>query len=161
MLMTAKQHRILFICMGNICRSPTAEAVARKRFADRNLSVDLDSAGTIAYHAGEEPDRRARQAGEKRGYSFANIHARQVSSDDFVHFDLLLAMDRRNLGDLMSRCPERHKHKVKLLMDFATQSLVDEVPDPYYGGAKGFEEVLSLVEAAVDGLIETLAKSPE
>nr|WP_035481999.1 low molecular weight protein-tyrosine-phosphatase [Gallaecimonas xiamenensis] len=144
------------VCMGNICRSPTAQAVAEKHFADAGIEVEVDSAGTIGYHAGESPDRRARQAGEARGYDFSQILARQVTSDDFVHFDLLLAMDRRNYGDLISRCPERHRHKVKLLLSYAPELGVDEVPDPYYGGGQGFEEVLDLVEAATAGLLKSL-----
>ncbi|WKE67400.1 low molecular weight phosphotyrosine protein phosphatase [Gallaecimonas kandeliae] len=142
--------------MGNICRSPTAEAVARKRLQDAGLEVLVESAGTIGYHAGESPDLRARQAGEARGYDFSGILARQVASEDFVHFDLILAMDRRNFSDLTSRCPERHKHKIKLLLSYAPKLGVDEVPDPYYGGAQGFEQVLDLVESATDGLLASL-----
>ncbi len=154
--MNIKKVKILFVCMGNICRSPTAAAVALKRIKNAGLEVDIDSAGTIAYHAGEGPDLRAKEAGQRRGYDFSQMIARQVISEDFVRFDLLLAMDKRNYGDLMSRCPERHKHKVKLLMDYAQQTQLSEVPDPYYGGEQGFEDVLDLVEAAVDGLIAAL-----
>ncbi len=151
--------RILFICMGNICRSPTAEAVFRKRMEELGLALELDSAGTIDYHAGEPPDRRARQAGEKRGYDFSQILARQISCQDFVHFDLILAMDRQNYTDLMSRCPERHRHKLKLFMSYAPRAGVDEVPDPYYGGDQGFEQVLDLIEAASDGVLISLSKA--
>ncbi|WP_406667701.1 low molecular weight protein-tyrosine-phosphatase [Gallaecimonas sp. GXIMD1310] len=155
----AKERKLLFVCMGNICRSPTAEAVARRRFADAGLMVTVDSAGTIAFHAGEPPDRRARQAGEARGYDFSGQLARQVASDDFVHCDLILAMDRQNLSDLMTRCPQRHQHKLQLFLDYAPDAEYEEVPDPYYGGSGGFEQVLDLVEAATDGLIAKLNSS--
>ncbi|WP_341504052.1 low molecular weight protein-tyrosine-phosphatase [Gallaecimonas sp. GXIMD4217] len=149
-------RRILFCCMGNICRSPTAEAVFRKRMQLQGISLELESAGTIDYHAGEGPDRRARLAGERRGYDFSNILARQVCSEDFVRFDLILAMDRQNYADLMSRCPQRHRHKLRLFMSFAPETGFDEVPDPYYGGEGGFEQVLDLIEAASDGVLKSL-----
>lgn len=147
---------ILFVCLGNICRSPTAEAVFRKRAKDANLGIRIESAGTGGWHKGDPPDPRARAAGEARGYSFAGQEARRVENNDFAVFDLILAMDQRNLDDLKSICPSAARDKIKLFLDFAPHLSVSEVPDPYYGGDAGFDHVLDLVEAASDGLIEKL-----
>jgi len=147
----------LFVCMGNICRSPTAEGVFRYFVADVGLesSIDVDSAGTHAYHVNEPPDRRARAAAERRGYSLEEIRARRVESADFERFDYLIAMDRDNLSLLTAQSEVVHHDKIRLFLDFA-QADEDEVPDPYYGGAAGFERVLDLVEDASRGLLETL-----
>ena len=147
---------ILFVCLGNICRSPTAEAVFRKRAADAGLKLRIESAGTGGWHRGEPPDPRARLAGENRGYSFEGQEARRVESNDFAVFDLILAMDQRNLRDLQTACPPNEQEKIKLFLEFATDLSVSEVPDPYYGGDDGFDHVLDLVEAASDGLITKL-----
>lgn len=151
---------ILFVCLGNICRSPTAEAVFRKRATEVNLNLRIESAGTGGWHKGEPPDARAREAGERRGYSFAGQESRKVEPNDFAFFDLVLAMDQRNLNDLRAICPEAHREKIKLFLDFAPELSIREVPDPYYGGEDGFDEVLNLVEAASDGLIERLRAQP-
>jgi len=148
---------ILFVCMGNICRSPTAEGVFRHHVNERGLEdrIAADSAGTHAYHVGEPPDRRAFAAAERRGISLAEIHARRVSDSDFEKFDYIIAMDEDNLQRLEEQVPEEHRSKVKLFMSFASVDEI-EVPDPYYGGAAGFERVLDLIEEASRGLLETL-----
>ncbi|MBD1389685.1 low molecular weight phosphotyrosine protein phosphatase [Neiella sp. HB171785] len=160
--MTASQRidSVLMVCMGNICRSPTAEAVFRQHAAKRQLQVHIDSAGTIGYHVGKKPDPRSMEAGKARGYDFDAIRSRRVVVEDFAHFDLLLAMDQANYDDLMALCPsEDVRHKVKLMLDFSTQQKFSEVPDPYYGGQRGFELVLDLIEDASQGLVEHIAAS--
>jgi protein-tyrosine phosphatase len=147
---------ILFVCMGNICRSPSAEAVFRQKMKTEALSLTLDSAGTVGSHAREKPDHRAQKAGVARGYSFDNIKARKVTVKDFEKFDLILAMDERNVKDLMKVAPEGYGDKVQLFLDYAENFEDQEVPDPYYGGARGFQYVLDLVEDASDGLIKRL-----
>lgn len=148
---------ILFVCLGNICRSPTAEAVFRGKLREHPLahSIRCDSAGTAGYHAGEAPDRRSTEAARGRGYDMSSQRARQVSDADFETFDLILAMDHRNLAELRRRASRQHQHKLKLLLEFS-DSPEQEVPDPYYGGRDGFEQVLDLVENACDGLLEFL-----
>lgn len=152
--------RVLFICMGNICRSPTAEGVFRRLLRDAGLdqSVDTDSAGTHAYHVGEPPDPRAQRAARGRGVELADLRARQVVAEDFARFDWVLAMDRDNLEHLRRICPPQHVGKLRLFLEFAAERDEDEVPDPYYGGATGFEHVLDLVEAAGRGLIDELRR---
>jgi protein-tyrosine phosphatase len=147
--------RILFVCMGNICRSPTAEGVFKRQVQDAGLehAILSDSAGTHDYHIGEAPDRRAREAAERRGYDLANLRARCVTREDFATFDLVLAMDEHNLRLLKRQCPPEHAHKVRLFMEFASATALREVPDPYYGGAHGFEAVLDLAEDAAQGLL--------
>lgn len=142
--------------MGNICRSPTAEAVFRMKTEKLGLKVTIDSAGTTGAHAKDRPDQRAQKAGLKRGYSFDGIKARKVTIDDFEKFDLVLAMDNDNLEKLSAQVPSQYAEKIKLFLDFATDADDTEVPDPYYGGAGGFEYVLDLVENASDGLINKI-----
>lgn len=142
--------------MGNICRSPTAEAVFRMKTEKLGLKVTIDSAGTTGAHAKDRPDQRAQKAGLKRGYSFDGIKARKVTIDDFEKFDLVLAMDNDNLEKLRAQVPSQYAEKIKLFLDFATDADDTEVPDPYYGGAGGFEYVLDLVENASDGLINKI-----
>lgn len=151
---------VLFVCMGNICRSPTAEGVFRKVVRDANLHdlILVDSAGTHAYHIDEPPDRRARAAAERRGFSLEDIRARRVSSEDFERFDYILAMDEDNLSILRESAPEHHQHKIRLFLEFSDSAPVLEVPDPYYGGTSGFERVLDLVEEASRGLLEALKR---
>lgn len=146
--------------MGNICRSPTAEGVFRRIVEQAGLAgdVDIDSAGTHAYHVNEPADRRAAAAAERRGYSLEGIRARRVSDTDFERFDYIVAMDRDNLEALEQQASEEHTDKLYLFLSFAGAA-ADEVPDPYYGGAAGFERVLDLVEEASRGLLETLRKS--
>lgn len=148
---------ILFICMGNICRSPTAEAVFRHKVKEKGLKLTIDSAGTIGSHAREKPDHRAQKVGVSRGYSFDKIKARKVTVDDFNDFDLILAMDEQNIKDLKKVAPSEQMNKVKLFLEFANDFDETEVPDPYYGGARGFKFVLDLVENASDGLLKELS----
>lgn len=152
--------KILFVCMGNICRSPTAEGVFRKMVQDAGLNKDvrLDSAGTHAYHVGEAPDVRAQAAARKRGYEIADIRARQIRPDDFREFDYILAMDWDNLQLLQQQCPRGYQHKLMLLMRFANEFEEATVPDPYYGGPEGFNKVLDYVEDACTGLAEVVRK---
>ncbi|MBK8971558.1 MAG: low molecular weight phosphotyrosine protein phosphatase [Hahellaceae bacterium] len=150
--------RILFVCLGNICRSPTAEGVFRQKVAQAGLTsrIEVDSAGTSAWHIGSAPDPRSCEAAQRRGYDLSSLRARQVSPpEDFEQFDLILAMDRENLVNLQRICPADQLSKVKLFLDFASAG-VREVPDPYYGGAQGFDQVLDLVEAASDGVLAYL-----
>jgi protein-tyrosine phosphatase len=153
--------RILFVCMGNICRSPTAEGVMRGLLRDAGLEdrVELDSAGTGGWHAGDPPDARATAAARTRGVVLDGA-ARAVTAEDFEHFDLLLAMDRENERDLLARAPDAEaRAKVRLLREFDPEAVAAgdlDVPDPYYGGVHGFEHVLDLVEAACRGLLAQL-----
>ena len=153
-----RQHRILFVCLGNICRSPTAEGVLRVLAAREapELALKVDSAGTAAYHAGEPPDARTRAAAARRGYELGHLRARVVAPDDFELFDLILAMDEENLRVLHRRAPAAAHARLRLFLEFAPEQEAREVPDPYYGGANGFEEVLDLVEAAARGLLRHL-----
>jgi len=147
--------RVLFVCMGNICRSPTAEGVFRHQVAQAGLSqlILADSAGTIDSHAGDAPDQRARTAAARRGYDLAALRARRVTPQDFEIFDYLLAMDRENLAYLHRVSPAEHRRKINLFLEFSTDASVREVPDPYYGRADGFERVLDLAEDASRGLL--------
>ncbi len=151
---------VLFICMGNICRSPTAEGVFRHFVQKAGLGdrSRTDSAGTHAYHTNEPADRRASAAAERRGYSLANMRARRVSEEDFDEFDFIIAMDRLNHVTLADQADAEYHDKIHLFLEFASGP-EDDVPDPYYGGAKGFERVLDLVEDASRGLLETLKES--
>ncbi|NNF39743.1 MAG: low molecular weight phosphotyrosine protein phosphatase [Woeseiaceae bacterium] len=150
---------VLFVCMGNICRSPTAEGVFRHHVEAAGLSeqILIDSAGTHAYHVGHPPDQRAAAAAQRRGISLGDIRARRVSDEDFERFDYILAMDDDNVACLIEQSPAEHHGKVRLLLEFSTLSQ-REVPDPYYGGVTGFERVLDLVEDASRGLLETLSR---
>ncbi len=149
---------VLMVCMGNICRSPTAEGVLRHKLAQVGLHerVQVDSAGTISTHAGEAPDARAQTHAARRGYALSGLRARQVRAADFERFDLILAMDCDNLAWLREACPAPLQPKLRLLMSYAPQLGRNEVPDPYYGGPAGFDVVLDLVEAACDGLLDQL-----
>ena len=156
------QQRILFVCMGNICRSPTAEGVTRAVAEKKGLvdRFEFDSAGTHGYHIGNPPDARARAAAAKRGYDLSPLKARQVNEFDFVRFDRILAMDRDNLELLRKACPQEHHVKLGLFLEYASRSAGDEVPDPYYGGPEGFERVLDMIEDAADGLLDQLTNKP-
>ncbi len=149
------KRKILFVCMGNICRSPAGEGVFRKVVADRGLAhaIDVDSAGTIGYHTGEPPDPRMRKAASRRGYRLDSL-ARQIQPRDLDRFDLIIAMDRDNLRDIRSMDPsKRHREKIHLLCDFVPDCPTQDVPDPYYGGTAGFEAVLDLIEQAAEGIL--------
>lgn len=148
--------RVLFVCMGNICRSPTAHGVfvdlARRH--DMEQRIHVESAGTHAYHVGKPPDPRAQEAARRRGIDLARMRARQVDAGDFEMFDYILAMDRDNLLILQELCPTEHRHKLGLFLEYAPHLGESEVPDPYYGGASGFERVLDMIEAAAEGLLQ-------
>ena len=147
--------RVLFVCLGNICRSPTAQGVFRARVARAGLAhaIATDSAGTHDYHLGDPPDRRARAAAGRRGVDISDLRGRQATREDFTRFDYVLAMDRANLRHLSRLCPEGKESRLRLLLEFAPSAGLDEVPDPYYGGEAGFERVLDLAEAAAEGLL--------
>jgi protein-tyrosine phosphatase len=150
--------RILFVCLGNICRSPTAEGVLRAIAAREcpELNLDIDSAGTANYHVGEPPDPRSIEAARRRGYDLSGLRARQVVADDFRRFDYVLAMDRANLVELQSRALEGATARLALYMSFVPGREQEEIPDPYYAGAAEFERVLDLCETAARGLIARL-----
>jgi protein-tyrosine phosphatase len=152
--------KVLFVCMGNICRSPTAEGVFANLVEREGLShlITTDSAGTHAYHVGEPPDDRAQAAAQRRGIDLSNQRARKFAKRDFDEFDYIVAMDQDNRAILESACPAEHSRKIRLFLEFATGADVNEVPDPYYGGHTGFERVLDLVEAAADGLLQDIRK---
>jgi protein-tyrosine phosphatase len=152
--------RILMVCLGNICRSPTAEGVFRHLLTQEapELQVEVDSAGTAGYHIGSPPDSRSRRAAMSRGVDLSELRARQVAPHDFACFDLILAMDRDNLGTLEAMRPEGSRARVRLFLEYAPELGRLEVPDPYYGDASGFEEVLDLSTAASRGLIAALHK---
>ena len=154
--MQAPPYSILMVCMGNICRSPTAEAVFRAHVAQSGLSdrVRTDSAGTHNYHPGAAPDLRSQRHALQRGYNLSPLRARQVTQADYRDFDLLLAMDWDNLALLQADCPPVYQSKLRLLMSFAAQPPSPVVPDPYYGGAHDFDQVLDLAEAAAEGLLK-------
>lgn len=151
--------KVLFVCMGNICRSPTAEGVFRTMLCQRGLDgrIEVDSAGTHGYHVGEAPDPRTQRAAAARGYDLTSIRARKVAQSDLEYFDLVLAMDRNNLEALSRLCPPELSGRIGLFMDFAHNFDDDEVPDPYYGLGHGFDLVIDMVEDASRGLIDELA----
>jgi protein-tyrosine phosphatase len=144
--------------MGNICRSPMAEGVVKEALRREGLQrdIEVDSAGTHAYHEGEPPDPRALAAAERRGMDIARQRARRVTREDFAAFDYILAMDKSNLNDLRERCPAEQQHKLRLFLSFSRRYPNLDVPDPYYGGQRGFEEGLDLLEDAVGGLMAEL-----
>jgi protein-tyrosine phosphatase len=147
--------RVLMVCLGNICRSPTAEAMLRRKVREAGLDdrVEVDSAGTPDYHVGSPPDRRAIAHGERRGLKMKSLRGRQVSREDFERFDFILAMDEDNLAELQRIRPPGSRATVALLMSYAPQAGSTVVPDPYYGSADGFERVLDLVESAAEGFL--------
>jgi protein-tyrosine phosphatase len=152
--------RVLFVCLGNICRSPTAEGVLRRLAATEapDLALEIDSAGTADYHIGSPPDKRSCAHAARRGYGLDALRARQVKVEDFRRFDLILAMDENNLRDLQALAPPGATARVALFMDFAPGASGRPVPDPYYGDAAGFEEVLDLIEAAARGLLVAIRR---
>lgn len=150
---------VLFVCLGNICRSPTADAVFRAQVVRAGLGdrVHIDSCGTAGYHVGEPPDARATAAAARRGYDLSPLRARQFAAGDFDRFDYILAMDESNLAHLEARRPAGYRGRLDLFLALAPALGRREVPDPYYGGEQGFEEVLDLVEAAGEALLAELA----
>ncbi len=157
--MSDQVHRVLFVCLGNICRSPTAEGVLRHRAAQLAPAwrVEIDSAGTANYHVGSAPDRRSQRAALRRGIDISGLRARQVTTEDFNHFDLILAMDTTNLRDLEALRPASSTAQLGLFLEYRHADGIRDVPDPYYGDEQAFERVLDLTSAAADGLIRDLA----
>ena len=158
-----KTFRVLLVCMGNICRSPTAEGVLRKYITNNALGdkVEVDSAGTHGYHVGEAPDQRTQRAAAARGYNLSQLRARKVAHQDIEYFDLILAMDKTNLENLKRMAPEEVHDRIKLFMDYSKNFDDDEVPDPYYGLGHGFDLVLDMVEDAAQGLVDDLKNQIE
>lgn len=154
--MNRVDYKVLFVCMGNICRSPTAEAVFSQILAERDLAgvVKVDSAGTHNYHPDAPPDERSQAHARQRGYDLSQLRARPVVEQDFEAFDLLLTMDWDNRALLEERCPAQHLHKIRGLAEFLQTTQASVIPDPYYGGSQGFENVLDLIEEASEGLVK-------
>ena len=149
--------KILFVCLGNICRSPTAHGVFAGKLKDATLpDIEVESAGTGGWHVGNPPDERATATALSRGYDLSYIRARQVKSSDFEYYDYILAMDKDNLRNLRAMAPRNHNAHLELFLSYAHNPPETEVPDPYYGGADGFDYVLDLVESASNGLLEHL-----
>lgn len=157
-LPTDRPLRVLFVCTGNICRSPTAEGVARRMFAEAGLGerVEFESAGTHGYHVGEAPDPRTCKVAARRGYDLSSQRARKLDDADFSRFDLLLAMDQSHFEQMQRRCPPSLRQRIALFTSHAAGGAPRDVPDPYYGGPDGFDEVIDLCEAGVRGLLECL-----
>lgn len=156
-----KKVNVLFVCMGNICRSPLAHGLFEEMVAREGLAevIAVDSAGTHAYHVGEQPDPRSQETALRHGIDLSGQRARRVSQPDFERFDYILAMDRDNFSILADSCPDEQRHKLSLFLEFAPDLPEREVPDPYYGGASGFERVYALVEAASRGLLDEIRKT--
>jgi protein-tyrosine phosphatase len=154
--MTSSAYRVLFVCMGNICRSPTAHAVLRERVRREGLAgrVHVDSAATHDYHPGEPPDPRSQRHARRRGYDLSDLRARVLEDADFERADLILPMDEGNRASALARCPAVHQPKLRLLTGFCRRHRSASVPDPYYGGEAGFEHVLDLIEDACDGVLD-------
>ncbi len=157
---TGQQISVLFVCLGNICRSPMAEGVFRQVVADAGLShrFRIDSSGTGSWHVGRPPDIRAQQALGLRGIDISPMRARQVTRDDFKSFDLVLAMDRSNYDRLMTLAPDVYEPNIRLFMKYAPEMGICEIPDPFFGGPEGFDYVLNLIEVASRGLLASLMK---
>ena len=151
-------YRVLLVCMGNVCRSPTAEVVLRVFIKNNNLGgkIEVDSAGTHGYHVGEAPDGRTQRAAAVRGYNLSQVRARKVARQDLDYFDLILAMDKSNLDNLQRMASPEQRQKLKLFMEYSKNYDDDEVPDPYYGLGHGFDLVLDMVEDASKGLVDEL-----
>ncbi len=152
--------KVLFVCLGNICRSPTAEGVFRDvvKRAGLDPHIEIDSAGTHAYHVGAPPDLRAQEVARRRGIDLSGLRGRKAVRADFERFDFILAMDEENLGNLLAICPAGHEGKAQLFLDYAPHRPEREVPDPYYGGDAGFELVLDMIEEAAQGLLAEIRK---
>lgn len=151
-----KKVSVLFVCLGNICRSPTAHAVFRKMVKDEGLAdqIEIDSAGTGGWHVGNPPDKRATQVAEGKGIQMRDLRARQVDFGDFYQYDYILAMDASNYSNLFEMAPTEHREKIHMFLSFTEEFSETEVPDPYYGGPDGFEHVFDLVGSASKGLLE-------
>lgn len=156
----AKKAAVLFVCLGNICRSPTAHGVFETMVKEAGLAqqVTIDSCGTGSWHIGQPPDERTQKAALARGYDLSHLRARRLEEDDFKHFDYIIAMDTRNLADAMKMAPDNYAGNIQLFMDYAPEESAMEVPDPYYGNEDGFEHVLHLIETASTGLLNRIKK---
>lgn len=156
-----KRIGVLFVCMGNICRSPTAEGVFRNMLKHKKLSdaLNVDSAGTLAYHKGEPPDIRAQETARRRGIDLSTQRARPVTQADFAQFDYIVPMDLENMAELKRSCPPDKSSRLRLLCDYAPELNLREVPDPYYGGDQGFEHVFQIISTSSAGLLDTILKS--
>jgi protein-tyrosine phosphatase len=152
------KRRLLFVCLGNICRSPMAEGVFRRVAEDEGVLhlFDIDSAGLGDWHVGQAPDTRAQAAAQNRGIDISGQSARQIAHADFSRFDLLLAMDGSNYQELVQLAPSEARHKIRRFLDFAPQVGTADVPDPFYGGSEGFDHALDLIEEAARGLLAEL-----
>ena len=152
------EYKVLMVCMGNICRSPLAQGMLEHRLRDAGLDgrVLVDSAGTGSWHAGEPPDHRGRLTAESRGFDISGQRAREIQSEDFDAFDLILCMDERNRRELLRRCPPQAHDRVRLLLEYAPGLAEREVPDPYYEQLSGFDKVADMIDLAVDSLVEAL-----
>lgn len=150
--------KVLMVCMGNICRSPSAEAVLRTKALTRNIDLYIDSAGTLDLHQGCPPDPRSVSTGVNRGYDFSEITSRPLVAYDFEFFDIIAVMDDDNWEEVIERCPDAYQHKVNYLLNFNHENEIKNavVPDPYYSHDQGFEEVLSLIEHGCDGLLDSI-----
>lgn len=150
--------KVLFVCLGNICRSPTAEGVFRKLVRENKLEqhFEIDSAGTHAYHVGSPPDERAQAACARRGIDISRLSGRKAVASDLQKFDYILAMDRENYENLRDICPPGYESRIRLFMEFALHRPEKEVPDPYFGGVGGFDRVLDMIEDAAQGLLEEI-----
>lgn len=150
--------KVMFVCMGNICRSPTAHGVFRKLVEDEGYSDDIyiESSGTHAYHVGEPPDTRAQQTAHQRGIDLSDLRGQRVKLSDFAEFDYILPMDQDNYDILLSDSPKEHREKIMMFLNFAPAITVSDVPDPYYGGAGGFDQVFDMVEAGSRGLLDDI-----
>jgi protein-tyrosine phosphatase len=155
-----KKAKVLFVCMGNICRSPTAHGVFRQLVREACLveRIEIDSAGTHGYHMDEPPDERATETALARGVDISDLRARRAEPEDFLHYDLILAMDQENYHSLARICPRGMERKILLFLDFAPALKRREVPDPYYGGQRGFDQVFDMVEEAARGLLEHIRR---
>lgn len=151
-------NKVLFVCMGNICRSPSAEGVFRALVVEKGLDNDfhIDSCGTLDFHTGEAPDPRAQKTAAGRGIDISGLQARQYRASDFPDFDYIVAMDNDNLRVLLNQSPSEHHDKLHLFCSFAENRSEEEVPDPYYGGARGFEDVYDLIKDASVGLLAAI-----
>ncbi len=150
------KYKILFVCLGNICRSPAAEGVMKKMSADAGLDFEIASCGLISYHTGETPDDRMLETAERRGYPL-NHRARKILGKDFAYYDMIIGMDRNNITELKELCPKEHQHKIHIMSEyFQNVKGYTTVPDPYYGDMRDFDNVITLLEDACGGLIEKI-----
>ncbi len=152
--------RVLFVCLGNICRSPSAEGIFRKIVREKGFekAIEIDSAGTGDWHIGHTPDHRAQQAASRRGVNLSDLRARQLSIEDIAYHDLILVMDRRNRTDVISMAEPEHEHKIRYLLEYSEQYDELEIPDPYYGSTHGFDLVLDMIEESCERLLDSIIK---